>query len=620
MFRRIENPEGFETPVPVRGQTLVGTILLVLKSHALEIVNNREKWALGFFNWYCFVLALGFLARFSPYGLSGFGLTTILMVLVIVVRLPELLRVMTEQRLLWLWLLLIGYIGTITFFDLQTILFKQWTYRELAVISGYVLFASAVATLNWTPAKIFSVAKYLMAGFFLCAMLIVVDEIGLVDVPRINDYPQGDFGLLPGYYYHFGQYGHRTTLALYVATSLAFLLVMVESELADVWFRGGVLIVSAVYWYLLLLTQNRSGPAALFVALGLYFVFHVKVQRRMCAKRIPDFILPIALASVAFALVVPYAFHYYFYLWASSPLIASLFPNLSHLWTDETAGTIGNVVFGSKCFLPCVEEQYGAAVYRGDSIRLTLLRNALSAMQRNPFGSGFFYDIHISFLTDVIYAAGIVGILWLLVYGVLFIPMVRKAARVGQFEIYAWALLTGIFAWLLMGIMYNASNLGLGWGFLGMMISFSKFVEAKNLPIAEKNRLMSPSLLSELWIYLLPLYFLITLCISFANVQGIATSYIPFLVFEVLVRSGLLVFSLALLDPFLDKERQFAVLSPWFFGAIMAYALIKMVLQNYFPHDLTYSLTEPPWLAFMLGGALYIYCLKSARIKDVFIN
>jgi hypothetical protein len=384
---------------------------------------------------------------------------------VILLRLPEAVRSVFGHKLLWLWLILIGYIGLVTFSLFGLAVIDTWDGGELLVLAIYVVFAGAIATLNWTEERVFVLAKHLVAGLLVCAALIAIDVTGWIDVPRINDAPEG---VSPGYY-PYGQFGHRTVMGLYVATMVPFLMVMVEKRNVGPWFRAGALTVGGVYWYMLFWSLNRSGLAAVLVALGFYYLAHLSINHRLLGKRVPDFAVPFALAFIAGILSVPYAFSNYFVLWISSPFIRTVFPGLdTWAFVDKQQG---------ECILDCVSSDLPVRVYESDMVRWRLLQDAFSAMLDKPWGSGLISDSHASLITVIIHASGVVGLAWLSVYAAVFVFIVSRSLKSERFKACCWALFAGLVGWFLVGIMYDSVHLGLAWGFLGIMLSICASVD-----------------------------------------------------------------------------------------------------------------------------------------------
>jgi hypothetical protein len=443
-------------------------------------INNKEKLTFRVFCFYCLIVSFGSLFRIH-HGVSSIGLSSILLVLIILLRLPEAISTVYKNRLLQLWFLLIVYISIIIYLrygfksvsdwyfsnSAPNLLYDPfdpsiWQYTKVGSLGIYLLFCGAIAGLNWNNEMILEIAKMVALGLFISGLLCSIDSLNLVDIPRINDYRLEE---IRGYF-PYGQFGHRSGMSLYLSIMLTFLLVMIESGMGTYRFRICCLLACCYFFWLLIISINRSGPATIVLSLCIYYIFNVKNEKRIISKRIPDFILPLCLAVMLVGIGKPNTFKLYLYRWVSSPIIANFIPVSKSLSTFAEP-------YGSEYFAG-IDPSRSDLIYKSDMTRWELARETWWSLRKIPYGSGFVNDPHVFFVIDLIHAAGLFGIIWLIVFSSLFVSMIFKTIRTLESKSCLWAVITGIIAWFVVGIMYNSLYLGIGWGFLGMIISLSR--------------------------------------------------------------------------------------------------------------------------------------------------
>jgi len=448
---------------------------------SFAFINNREKLTFRVFCFYCLIVSFGSLFRLN-YGASSIGLSSILLVLIILLRLPEAISTVYKNRLLQLWFLLIIYISIIIYLrygftslsdwyfsnsDSNLLYapfqFSIWQYTKVGSLGIYLLFCGAIAGLNWNNEMILEIAKMVALGLFISALLCSIDSLNLLDIPRIND----DHRLEAiRDYVPYGQFGHRSAMSLYLTVMLTFLLVMTESGMGTNRFRICCLLACGYFFWLLIISINRSGPAAIVISLCIYFIFNVKNEKRIISKRIPDFILPLCLAVMLVGIGKPNTFKLYLYRWVSSAIIANFIPESKFLSTLAESDESG--------YFAGIDLSRADLIHKSDMTRWELVRETWRSLRKNPYGSGFVNDPHVFSAIDLIHAAGLFGIIWLIVFSSLFVSMIFKTIRTLESKACLWAVITGIIGWIVVGIMYNSLYLGIGWGFLGMTISLSR--------------------------------------------------------------------------------------------------------------------------------------------------
>ncbi len=113
----------------------------------------RQELALVLVNCYIFLLTLGILQR--PFGNPfGFGLSSIVSILIVALLLPETLRMIRVNRPLQLWLSLITYVFVITEITHPVLPLSDPEYMRILGLLACYLLCAATACLPWTAASI----------------------------------------------------------------------------------------------------------------------------------------------------------------------------------------------------------------------------------------------------------------------------------------------------------------------------------------------------------------------------------------------------------------------------------------------------------------------------------
>lgn len=407
---------------------------------------------------YCFLVTLGAFVRFS-HGVSTVGITSILLIGVIVLRMKGVFKVGWQQPILKAWLILIVYITILTLFEYGTTSSSIWSYRKLGSIFIYILFAGAVASIRWTEKQVYIVGYLMALGLLLCAILSLVDGMGIMNIARVNDSPvlHGDLST----FYPYGQFRHRSVMGLYLAVILTFLLVLSEGKGFHPAFRIITFITVLFFLTLLIYSRNGSGPGAILIAFTVYFIFNLYSERKSFIKYIPNGFLVYLLAIMIVAAINPHILKYYYYRWLSTPVIKEIAdPYYSNNQNDYS-------------YIIEVTNQ-------SDTARINLLRESFSQLKTAPFGKSFKDNAHVFFIVDVIFATGVLGLIWIVLVSILLLKMLKELLATNINKTIIWALTASLMAWVLVGIMYNGLNIGIAWGFFGVLISLHRRVTQKN--------------------------------------------------------------------------------------------------------------------------------------------
>ena len=427
---------------------------------------SRQAIAFLLLHVYVFLLTLGMLQR--PFGDPfGFGISSILSIAIIALLLRETILSIRAHLMLLMWLTLLAYVFAITLstFPDRPLLTRE--YMRILGLLANLLLCAAVASLPWNAIKTRSIGISMTAGLFIVGVLAVIDDAGMMNLAPINVSLIND----PPIREPVAQFGHRSIMSLYLAVMLSFLFVLEDqSPRQSVWLRSVLIAVGVCFLYFLIYSKNRSGVAAIAIAMATYYAFNLRHGDRWLHPRIPGFVLTVILALlVVFWFRAPQAMTF-FSLWANSPFseILRFIPNpLGHQWANiaELADTKMN---------PFQKRN----LYESDMLRVHIVKETFAGLRENILGRGFMTNTHVHFVIDIIHAAGVVGILWLVAFAYYVAGMIRSIVRSGMERAALWLLLTPLIAWIFVGLMFNAINLGLGWVFFGMMLARHRAVRA----------------------------------------------------------------------------------------------------------------------------------------------
>lgn len=401
---------------------------------------------------YAFMAPLGTLAKLSDDHRS-LGFSTLCMLLLILVRFPNALRLMMSQKLLlWVSVLLVYCLGS-TLSRTGTPYPEELynAYKNLLSLMIYTTFAASVASLNWTMPRLFMVARWLAIGMCISAGLTLVDHLGWVDIPRVNEshvVTVMDEGESVSQAH--GPFNHRTSLAIYMALTISFFLT-IRLSCPSPFTRSILWLASGLSLMVLLLSHNRAAPVAIGLSCGLFYVRN--------GLKLPILLIKTAIAVVPVMIVIevflPRIAEVYRTMLGMSPL-AFLLPN--------------NTVHNHNAVME---------FHDSDTMRFELFKDVLRTIGESPLGTGFgnvytlnygWFDPH-SLITAVFLASGIFAVPWLIGFAMNYIAMLRNAGSRVSDKMGMGALNTSLLALFLVGIMHNVLYIGIAWMFLGLLVS-----------------------------------------------------------------------------------------------------------------------------------------------------
>lgn len=404
-----------------------------------------ERWLL----WpllcaYAFSVHFGNLFRVSQEE-SVPGLSTLIALLIIIAGVTRALPVLVrEPFVLWI-LLMITWSGVAGAFVLEDAMAVS---IDAGYLFGYLLMACTVAGMGMDGPWLrrFWMVMFLALG--VSGGLTIIDYLGIVDIPFNNERGLVTAVGAQEVEQAAGFFPRRSAMAAVFSISItaAFVMVLVEEHTIRRLFIAGA---GAVGLVCLLLTHNRSGVLSTAIVLALFVAISGRFR---LAKRFR--IALVAAALGALILVVMYLY----------------FPQHLAVYAEKLA------------YLNPFSE---AEVKETDYGRILILKTALGSLLDNPLGNGFSrIDVpglgpinpH-NIVTAIIWATGILSLVWVPVTGSFLWSHVRRAIgrRVGRMQpIYVDAVVVAIGAWLLNNMTHYSLSTGLAWLLLGMLLVASR--------------------------------------------------------------------------------------------------------------------------------------------------
>ncbi len=445
-------PNDRTTPASMGGRFLAG--------------RSRQEVALLLTYLYVFLVTLGVLQR--PFGNPfGLGISSIVSIAIVALLFREALRAIRVHRILQMWIALTAYVFVITLATHPDLSLSNPEYLRIPGLLAGCLLCAATANLSWNAARLRGVGLSMLAGLAIAGTLAVVDDAGIVDLPLMNISLIND----PPIREPVAQFGHRSIMSLYLGLMLPFLFVMEDRDPSR-WLRVAVIVVGVCFLYFLIYSRNRSGFGAIAIAMATYYAFNLRHGERWLHPRVPGFALTLVLAFVVvFAFRAPQG-GTFFVLWATSPFFSDILSFLPNLPVSQ-GNTLADLA-DTK-----MNPVQARNLYESDMLRVEIVKETVASLRENIFGRGFMANTHVHFVIDIIHAAGVVGILWLVAFAYCLANMIRSIVRSGMDRTNLWLLLTPLIAWFWVGLMFNAINLGLGWVFLGMLLALHATVRVR---------------------------------------------------------------------------------------------------------------------------------------------
>lgn len=397
---------------------------------------------------YLFLAPLGNVARFST-AEAGYGATTVLLLAVVGFKLIPNLRVLRRDKLLFSLAILTAWMGVVSFV----------TPNMLAGLAGafgfalYVLFACAAYRINWNSVALHRLLMSFVFGGFVCSLFTIVDFFGIVDIPRFNEgaglYTSTSLGSV---LQASGPFPRRSALATYFALLIP-LSVQLTRYVKPMRTTHRLICESTAVMasITLLLTHNRAGLIGAWIAVALI---------SLVTAQSPGKFFRLLAAGITVAAIGGW-------------VLVTYFP--AQLIVYEALLKIGDMK---------IEGYY---VEGSDQIRLNLFLHAIRSLAANPLGNGYTLvrglaghpnaDAH-NIATQIIWAAGVVGIGWLVFFVVVIVRRLRrlvsKEALRDPTLRYGIVIASGLFGWAITGMMHQILGTGVAWLLAGALIKLTR--------------------------------------------------------------------------------------------------------------------------------------------------
>jgi hypothetical protein len=423
-----------------------------------KTLKRRRELSFVLIYLYIIFLTFGSCQRFfeNPFGA---GITSILGVIVILLLFRETVSSIMTHKILQLWLILIVYIFAIVKIIDQNLILDNSVYFKIVSLLFYLLLCSAISSMPWDALCIRNLGYVMVAGLGIMGIFAVLDDFKVVAIPFINLCLMFD----PPYKDPLAQFGHRSIMSLYLGLMLPFLFVL-EDRKERLWFKITTIAVGIIFIYFLVYSGNRSGIAAIMISLVAYYSFNVCNRDRLLNRYIPSFVFIVIMAFVLVFFFRPVQGKYFLLLWSNSPFMSWQIRNTETLMQSPLKNALER--YGT------LSEIHRHNLYRSDLIRVEVARDVVEGIVKYPVGRGFMLNTHVHFMLDIIYAAGIFGIIWIIALIHEFTKTIMNIKK-SLNKIMLWALLTPLISWFFVSIMYNALHLSLPWIYLGVILSMN---------------------------------------------------------------------------------------------------------------------------------------------------
>ncbi len=403
---------------------------------------------------WAFLVQFGSLNRFSAEG-GGLGLTTLIVVVVLLFGGIKTVNGVVQEQTFWWLLPFVAYL----FIPSLLSAYPVETSFKIVQLLGYVLVAATVSRVRFSEAGLGRLWLALGLGMLVSAGLTIIDFVGIIDVPRNNEVGLSSKVTGERIEQASGFFPTRSFMAAIFCLGTAGSAVLAISRL-PAWRRLFFAAAGLTGILCLFLTHNRSGILGPAAAVALLILFS------------PQFSGVRKLGSFAAALV-----------------LGAVFLAIASLYFPEHLA----VYAASLGFLGSSE----IAPFETDLARIEFFFIALQSVASDPLGHSFtlmpykmeMKDTH-NVVTSLIWAGGIITLLWLPAFAVFITGRLRSLGRPGS--PYHTAIACALVSWLLNGMVHNILFAGLAWVFIGILLSrlhFEQQATPTGLPSASRPAL-----------------------------------------------------------------------------------------------------------------------------------
>lgn len=426
----------------------------VIESESIssEGANLRAKVTYGLLLAYAFLSPLGNLTRFEfrDEG-STLGLTSLFLILAVGINLFQCILILRTSRILFSLVILVLWMGFSSLFSSDIL----GAYLRLSNFALYVLLACLAFSIHWSVRNIHRLLMGFILGGFLCATLTLIDWFGLINIPRVNELMVSTGTDLGAISRASGPFTRRSAMAAFFSllipiATLAFLHIKQLLRKTKV-FAFVTAITTAIA---LFLTHNRAGLLGALLAIVVINIFLAYSKRKLMRMMIKGIILIV------------------FFIW----LVMTYFPE--HLIVYKAKLHIGDV------------SSTDIRLQESDDLRMELFKHVIRSLTVNPIGNGYtlvtdvsnYYDYdeidpHNN-ITQIIWAAGIFGIGWLVYFGVSMFNSTKvifsKIYLNNPINQYGTVIVGSLLGWFFYGQAHTVFGTGMAWLLFGVLLKIIK--------------------------------------------------------------------------------------------------------------------------------------------------
>lgn len=430
-------------------------------------MRRRSSVVVGLLALYFFVCPLGNLVRLSNEE-SSTGVSTVLLLIIVLLAARSHLKVLQHERVFQAFALLIAWmIGT-------SVLAPEPLDALINGGSLAIYLMAAMTAFFYLPNErlVLLLLMALCIGGLISSLITLADFVGLYDFPGVNDHVAATLTGIGYVEQASGPFKRRSAMAAYFTMIIAasFLLSLLYSQVQAV---KRIILLSATFCctLTLMLTHNRAGVLGSAIAVGLVLI---------STARSPGRVLLIVLSAIVTGLVLMLSLNQWF------PDVWDAYE--TNLGMSEVATT-------------------GLSTEDSDNMRLVFADHALSSLLENPLGHGYsllanvpgfegiLVDPHNMF-TQVIWGAGVFGLLWLLYMvsrGVIQGAKLLRGGQMTQTPLY-WltlAIFGALIAFGLFNMMHNSISTGVAWLLFGALLKLEKLLRFRRKNDSSNSRATS---------------------------------------------------------------------------------------------------------------------------------
>lgn len=400
---------------------------------------------------YALLSPLGNFARLSQ-NEGSYGITTILLVFIALVAFPFAFKVILRQPTLRAF----GFLILWVFLASALALDPLNAFGNSASLFIYLLASSAAFCSLFDDDHIVKLLTAFALGGCLGAIATLVDFTGLIDLPGINENIAATRTEVGYIMQVSGPFARRSAMAAYytMIISIGILLPIYNNRLklsAKFFFLFSSMVCSVS----LALTHNRAGILSAAMAVLVCLIFSssnlIFLIQKLCVLVFLGMLFLAALNT----------------LFPDAMLVYQSF-----LEPSEAYATIG--------FLQLSES---------DALRITFFQHTMSSLLENPIGHGyslltgvsgyedFPVDPHGN-LTQIVWASGLFGVLWLLLFGsravVQSLRLIRTKLTLEPISRLIPTLIGALLSFLILGVSHTVISTGIAWILCGSLLRLIK--------------------------------------------------------------------------------------------------------------------------------------------------